>query len=251
MTPAIESRRDAVTGLLPKRQTRTQRGMTLIELLVAMSILALISILVFSAMDGMRRSRQGIERITDRYREGRMAMSRITRELQGAYLTGHAPIDSSLLVVQSIFQGEPESSGASLTFNSFSGRRYREDQLATDQLEITYFGSEDPDERGVVDLARRSSLPDEEPTEGGRVEVLATNIDLFELEYLDPITGRWLQEWDSSSIVEEGGRLPRQVKIKLVLNDGRRSRSDGGRGKIRLVTVVDLPMDRVLNFATK
>lgn len=227
------------------------RGLTLIELLVAMSILALISILVFSAMDGMRRSRQGIERITDRYREGRMAMARMTRELQGAYLTGHAPIDSSLLVVQSIFAGEPDSSVATLTFNSFSGRRYRADQLATDQLEITYFGSEDPDERGVIDLARRSALPDEEPEEGGRVEVLATNIDLFEIEYLDPITGRWLEEWDSSSIVEEGGRLPRQVKLTLVLNDGRRNRSDSGRGKIRLVTIVDIPMDRILNFAMK
>ena len=37
------------------------RAMTLIELLIAMAILAFISILVFLSIDGMRRSREGCQ----------------------------------------------------------------------------------------------------------------------------------------------------------------------------------------------
>ena len=40
--------------------------------------------------------------------------------------------------------------------------------------------------------------PDDEPAKGGRVEVLCTDIELFELEYLDPQTGSWVETWDTT-----------------------------------------------------
>ncbi len=233
------------------KSLRGERGLTLVELLIAMSILAFISVLVFASVDGMRRGRAGVERITNRYREGRLAMNRISRELQSSYLSAHAPIDDSLRVVQTIFKGESGSPASRLDFNSFSNRRLQESRRESDQVEISYFGSEDPDKNGVTDLARRVARPDEEPTEGGRVEVLATDIDLFELSYLDPLTGRWLEEWDSSSVLGKKGLLPLQVKVVLVLNGGRRARSDGGRGKIRLVSKIFIPIQDTLNFALK
>ncbi len=228
------------------------RGLTLVELLVAMTIIAFISIMIFQAMDGMRRSREGVERVADRYREGRIAMARITRELQSAYLSSHRPIDEALIVSKTIFRGEPGAVGARLDFTSFAHRRLSHNANESDQVEISYFVSEDPDQPGVTDLVRRSSpIVDEEPAEGGSVDVLATNIDLFDLMYLDPITGKWREEWDSESIVEEKGRLPLAVKVTLVLNDGVRSHEDSGRGRIRLVTKVRLPIQDVLNFALK
>jgi general secretion pathway protein J len=230
---------------------RTQRGLTLVEMLVAMTILAFISVLVFASVDGMRRSRAGVDRIVGRYREGRMAMNRISRELQGTYLSAHAPIDESLRVVQTIFKGEPGSPASRLDFNSFSNRRLQADARESDQIEISYFGSVNPDQDDIVDLARRVDSPDEKPEEGGRVEVLATNIDLFELTYLDPLTGRWLEEWDSSSVLSKKGILPLQVKVVLVLNGAERSREDGGRGKIRLVQKISLPIQDTLSFALK
>ncbi|MCH2110118.1 MAG: general secretion pathway protein GspJ, partial [Polyangiaceae bacterium] len=100
-----------------------------------------------------------------------------------------------------------------------------------------------------VDLARRAGLPDDTPDEGGKIEVLAKDIDLFELEYLDPASGRWREEWDSTSVVGEKGRIPFQVKIKLVLNGGRRALAGSSQGKIRLVTIVDIPIRDPLHFA--
>lgn len=234
------------------RMGRAQRrGMTLVELLIAMAILAFISVLVFVSIDGMCRSRQGVERIADRYREGRLAMARITRELQSTYLSAHAPIDESIRVVTTSFVGESGTPAARLDFNSFSNRRLARNSRTSDQIEISYFGSDNPDKPGEIDLARRVAPPDEKPREGGKVEVLATNIDLFDLEYLDPLTGIWREEWDSTSVVGEKGRLPIQVKVVLVLNGAERSRSEGSRGKIRLVTKVTLPIQDTLNFALK
>jgi general secretion pathway protein J len=225
--------------------------MTLIELLIAMAILAFISVLVFSAIDGMRRSRLGVDRIIDRTREGRLAMARISRELQSAYLSAHVPIDESLEVVTTSFVGESGNPAARLDFNSFSNRRLRADSRVSDQIEISYFGSEDPERSGVTDLVRRVAPPDENPREGGKVEVLATDIDLFQLEYLDPLSGLWREEWDSTSVVGEQGRLPLQVKVVLVLNGASRSRSGGARGKIRLVSKIPLPISDTLDFAIK
>lgn len=234
----------------PRRSVRPLRGMTLIELLVAMSILAFIGILVFGAVDGMRRSRSGVERVATRYREGRLAMARMSRELQSTYLSAHAPIDESLRVVHTAFIGEPGTPASRLDFNSFSNRRLMTDSRQSDQIEIAYFGSENS-ETDQTDLVRRVAAPDEEPGEGGKIEVLATDIDLFVLEYLDPLTGLWREEWDSTSVVGEKGRLPLQVKITLVLNGSSRTRDGGSRGKVRLITKIPIPIQDTLNFALK
>ena len=133
-----------------------------------------------------------------------------------------------------------------------SHRRLAADVKESDQEEISYFGSDDPDQTAVTDLARRqASIVDEDPEEGGRVDVLATNIDLFDLEYFDPVMGRWVDEWDSQSVVEEKGRLPRAVKVVLVLKDGVRHHEGSGRSTIRLVTKVQIPTQDVLSFALK
>ncbi len=231
---------------------RRGRGMTLVELLVAMAILSLISVLIYSAIDGMRRSREGVRRIADRYREGRIAMNRIARELQGAYLSEHAPINPALQVVKTSFIGKPGSPASRLDYNSFAHQRLERNAKESDQMELSYFGSDDPERNGVVDLARRvAARLDDDPQRGGRVDVLASDIDLFELEYLDPMSGMWREEWDSTSIVGEAGRLPLQVKITLVLKGGERRDANSSLGTIRLVSKVPLPIQNILNFAMK
>jgi hypothetical protein len=95
-----------------------------------------------------------------------------------------------------------------------------------------------------------SVRPDIDPQHGGRVEVLATDIDLFQLEYLDPQTAMWTDSWDSTQVTGQPNRLPLQVRVTLVLNSGRRSRADSSRGRIRLMTTVNLMLPQPLNFAT-
>jgi general secretion pathway protein J len=230
---------------------RARAGFTLVELLVAITILAAISLLIYGAFSGMKRSNEGLERVQDRYREGRLAMARIARELQSSYISAHAPLNQALMVQKTAFIGSRGTPADRVDFNSFSNRRRDRDSHDSDQCEISYFGSPNPDGSGTVDLARReAALLDMDPDKGGKVEVLATDIDLFDLEYLDPTTATWLETWDTTQAIGQPNRLPLQVRIILVLNGGSRAAADRGKAPLRFMTKVALPMQNPLNFAT-
>ena len=77
---------------------RAARGFTLLELLVAISILAMVSVLIYGAFAAMRKSKEGLERVQERYREGRMAMQRLSRDIESSYLSLHVPLDTRLVV---------------------------------------------------------------------------------------------------------------------------------------------------------
>ena len=103
---------------------RAEAGFTLIELLIATGVLAAICVLIYTAFAGMRSSKEGVERIDDRYHEGREALRRISRELSSAYISLHRPIDLTLLVVKTAFVGTRGTPADRLDFNSFSNRRF-------------------------------------------------------------------------------------------------------------------------------
>ena len=230
---------------------RASRGFTLIELLIAITILAMLSMLIYGAFSGMRNTKMGLERIGDRYREGRLAMARIARDLQGAYISAHLPIDASRTVVKTAFIGKSGGTADRLDFNSFSNVRRDQNSHVSDQAEISYFASQNPDENGVTDLARRiSEYPDLEPTKGGRVEVLCTDIELFELEYLDPQSGSWTESWDTTQAAGQPNRLPLQVRVNLVLKGGKRPKDSYERDVLRFHTQIPIQMLNPLNFAT-
>jgi general secretion pathway protein J len=196
------------------------RGLTLLEVLVSISILALIGTLIYGALDGMQRSRKGLARINDRYHQGRGAISRMSRELQSAFLSLHQPPVQAQVVRATSFVGTSSTPYDRVDFNSFSHRRLNRNTHESDQNEISYFASKDPD-ADKTDLARREAKTlDLEPTKGGVVAVLAEDIESFDLQYLDPITGEWQDSWDSSQPAGQLGRLPSQVWITLVLKGG-------------------------------
>ena len=181
----------------------------------------------------------------------RLAMARITRELQSAYLSAHVPLNQAMMVQKTQFKGERGSAADRLDFTAFAHRRLDRNAHVSDQCELSYYGDSNPDGSGQTDLVRRiDSDLDLEPDKGGKVEVLATDIDLFNLEYLDALSGQWQESWDTTQSTGQPDRLPMQVRIILVLNGGSRSGYDSGRGKIRLVTKVPLAMLAPLTFAT-
>lgn len=234
-----------------RRRARRAFGFTLIEVLISIAILAAITSLLFGAFSALKRSKDGLSRLQDRQREGRLAMARITRELQSAYLSAHAPLNQALIVQKTIFKGERGTPADRLDFAAFANRRLDRNSHVSDQCELSYYGSPNPDGSGQNDLVRRiDSELDLEPEKGGKVEVLATDIDLFDLQYLDAQSGQWQETWDTTQSTGQPDRLPLQVRVILVLNGGSRAAAERGRGTIRLVTKVALPMIAPLTFAT-
>lgn len=227
-----------------RRSHRRSRGLTLLEVLVSITILAMVSMLIYGAFDSMSRAKTGIGRINQRYREGRLAIRRIAAEVSSAYLSSHQPLNQALAVRTTMFQGTNGTPADRLDFTSFSHRRFMRDTHESDQNELSYFGSQDPEVSGKTDLARReSALIDLEPNRGGQVLVLAENIDLFDLHYLDAATGMWQERWDSSQAMDQFGRLPLQVKVTLVLRNG-----PGGQN-VPLVARIPIAIQTPLSFA--
>ncbi|XXT19782.1 type II secretion system protein GspJ [Sorangium sp. So ce429] len=229
------------TSALRARRRRSG-GLTLLEVLVSVAILALIGTLIYGAFDGMSRSRAGISRISDRYHQGRGAISRISRELQEAFLSRHQPADKNIAVRLTAFAGQDSSPADRVDFTAFAHRRLLRNAHESDQCEIGYFGSRDP-ERDRLDLVRREAKTiDTEPTRGGVVNVLAEDIESFDVQYLDPVTGEWVDSWDSTQPAAQLDRLPSQVWVTLVLNGG-----PGGE-PIKFETKVPIPMQVPIAF---
>lgn len=227
-------------------RARTIRGVTLLEVLVSLSILAVISTLIYGAFDGMSRTQKGLGQMNERYHQGRSALSRFSREIQSAFLSTHHPfganLNPGLMTRQTIFIGSNSRPADRIDFTSFSHRRLKSDAHESDQNELSYFDSRDA-EKDKLDLVRREDKTiDLEPDKGGVVNVVAENIESFELEYFDPITKEWTETWDSTQPAGQLERLPLYVKAVLVMKGGPGDRS------ITLQTKVPLGMQMPLMF---
>lgn len=232
-----------------RRRGRTrgkwQRGFTLLEIMVAMSVLAMVSVLIYGAFDGLSKGKKTLGGVNDRYHQGRAAMERIVHELSSAFLSMHQPLTVQQIRRKTLFKSTNNSPADRLDFTSFSHRRLVRDSHESDQNEISYFGSPDPKMSTKIDLARREdTIIDIEPERGGEVNVLVEDIDLFDLKFLDPLSSQWLDTWDTTQATGQPNRLPLEIKIKLVLR--------GVDGKpIQFMTKTRQPMLAPLNFAAQ
>ncbi len=230
---------------LPARRAarRARRGLTLLEILVAVGVLAMISTLVYGAFDQMSRIRKGVEGTSERFHQGSSAIARMSRELQSAYLSLHRPLlNPGLEVSRTAFVGVDSGKLDRVDFTSFSHRRLGLGERTSDQNELSYFLSQNPDSP-AVDLARREAAHiDLEPRKGGVVQVLAEDVLELDLRYFDPMVGDWVDSWDSTQPTGQFERLPMQVRIELVLA------GPGGGAPYRFVTKVPLAMQAPLTF---
>ena len=68
------------------------------------------------------------------------------------------------------------------------------------------------------------------------------DVELFDVRYLDPLTGLWQDSWDTTQLTGQLNRLPLEVKVTLVLKPVKNS------PPYRFVTKFMLPMQQALSF---
>jgi general secretion pathway protein J len=197
-----------------------RRAMTLLEILVSLGILGMISILIYGAFDGMARGKKGESLRVDRARQGRLAVDRMAREIQTAFLSAHQPQNLALLTRNTAFVGQSAREFDRLDFSAFAHLRIERDAKESDQCEIGFFVVKDPAVTGKMDLVRREQSPiDLEPLKGGVVNVLAENVESLDIRYLDAMTGQWVETWDTMQVTGQPGRLPLEVRISLTMKE--------------------------------
>lgn len=226
------------------RQKTARRGFTLLEVMVAIGIVAMLGVLIYGAFMGMSRSRKNMEQVGNRFQQGRQAVDRMGRELSSAFLSAHQPFQQLQYVRETMFIGSDSRPADRVDFTAFSYLRLEANSHESDQCEISFFASTDP-QTGNLDLVRRVQKHiDDDPQHGGLVQVLAENIDSLELKYLDALTGEWVDGWDSIQPAAQIGRLPAAVWIILWLKGGPRD------APLKFETKIQIPIQLPLSFAT-
>jgi general secretion pathway protein J len=229
------------------RAARRKRraGLTLIEVMVAMAIIAIVSTLLYTGFTQTARNKRRIESEMERHNEIRMGLERMARELSMAFVSAQVNPSPALQVVNTAFVGTESGGGSRIDFTSFSHQRLYRDAHESDQNELSYFLADDPEDRSKNVIARREQQRiDDDPRDGGQAQVLIHDVTGFELSYLDPQTGEWLTTLDTVQGAMQPNRLPSQVFIKVTVPNVRGQGPEQSFG-----TRVTLPLQYALNHA--
>ena len=152
------------------------RGFTLLEIMLAVSVLALVGTMVYGGFSQTALNKARVEEDVDRSRVIHMALDRMARELTMAFVSTHENPSPDLRVIDTAFIGSDRGKDDRIDFTSFSHRRLYRNARESDQNEISYFVTEHPDEPGVQVLARREqNRIDEDPRRGATTPALSVN----------------------------------------------------------------------------
>lgn len=192
-----------------------RKGFTLLEVMVAISVLAGIGALVVGTLANTLKARELLAANDSVQQSARVAVSRLSRELQLAYLTQNV---AAVNTYRTVFMSSDNDPVDSLWFSTLSHRRLYRNTRECDQTEITLWGEDDPDLRGLSVLVHREAPRiDNEPALDGTILPLAHGVKRFDLSFLDGQTAEWENVWDTTGS-ETPNRLPRAVRMVLVIS---------------------------------
>lgn len=190
-------------------------GFTLIEVMIAVAILAGMSLALFGASSQMINSKVLVEDRDDAQHSVSFALNRMSEDLNMAYFV------KSRALLGTAFEGEISFLGKEdrIDFVSFSHLRFLKNAKESDSAEISYYLEADPDDPDSKILMRRESTTiDRNLEEGGMAYQVLKGVRFLEFRYLpagkDPTKDEWKSVWDTGSS-EANNRLPDAVKIRL------------------------------------
>jgi general secretion pathway protein J len=194
---------------------RRQRGFTLIEVMIAVSITAVIGAMALGAFQRAHAARVAVEQQDERVAGARAALGRISRELEGAFLSDH--FDRVRFRDRpTVFKGRDGGDRDTLLFATMAHTRALRDAKESDASVVEYSVDADPDLPGAYALFRREKVRiDDEPDRGGTRTLLLRNVTAFDVTYWDWQKQEWVRDWATAP----GDRLllPTRVRVKLVM----------------------------------
>ncbi|MGD8859811.1 MAG: type II secretion system protein GspJ [Myxococcales bacterium] len=227
----------------PSRRARA--GVTLIEVMVAMAIIAMVGTLMYTGFVQTARNKRRIEHEVDRHHEIRMGLERMARELSTAYVSAQQNRNEALQVVRTIFKATQSGASSRIDFTSFSHQRLYRNAHESDQNELSYYVDDHPEDPSQKVLVRREqNRIDDDPEDGGTAQILIEDVEQLELSFLDPMSGEWTELWDTTQAAMQFNRLPTQVQIVLTVPNIRGDGPDQTFG-----TRTWIPLNYALNHA--
>lgn len=256
------------------RKNISNQGFTLVEVLVAVTILVSIAAMSWVAMSQIFSARAYFEMRNERVQIVRNAMNRITHDIAGAYIAGpqhggeelpgqeRDPTALSDEELRRLAIVEPVQFGMigtdeKINFTTFAHGRTQFDEQSSYHAEIGYFveSVRDDDTNDFVKrlMRREDTSLDDRLERGGTIYPVIPNLEDFKLEYWDAgqvqvgtqeeiAEGRWVTDWDTTR-AEFAGRLPARMRITFVLPP-----LEEGEDPDIYTTQVEIAITEVLEF---
>lgn len=199
-----------------QRSSRAGAGFTLLELMIALAILALVLVMIAGAFNVVIHSKVHGEARLDTDRQGRAILWQLSNEIRGAVQTPNPQSNVLLIGLGQMRSGAPVDAITVSTLQA--GHRRAITGIDAEEV-VSYSVSPNPRVRGWYVLSRNqwsalmgingaSAMP---PTE------LADNVMALHIKYFNG--GDWLESWDSTALPPPT-QLPLAVSIDLVLGTG-------------------------------
>lgn len=201
------------------RRAPQNAGFTLMEVMIAASIVAIMGALIYGSFGPMLRAKEVIEQESEHYRATQVALTRMAREISMAFVSND--FDHTRYRdkndMPTFFTGERDQ----LTFTSLAHQRRYKDAKESDQELLEYHMGQDPDaeldgSNDEVLLRREKVILDEEWENGGSEQVLSDDVKKIGFEYYDDEKKEWVEEWDTR---RDRDKLPERVRITLTSTD--------------------------------
>lgn len=199
---------------------RVQDGFTLIEIMLALALMALLTSILWGTFAQTAKVKQRIEQSQDRTHTVRVALMRMSREIEMAFMTAET---SGTQEKRTMFSGTTHNDFDELRFSWFGHQRLRADAAEGDTALITYFPQLDPDDSTRTNLMRRETrrLEAKDPKLiPGETYILCPAVSRLKFSYYDYKQKDWREEWDTTT-ADGLQYLPTQVRIALTVLDER------------------------------
>jgi len=201
-------------------QRQNQHGFTLIEIMLALTLMAFLTALLWGTMAQTAKVKTRIERAQDRTHTVRVALMRMSREIEMAFVNAET---SGTQERRTMFSGVAHGDFDELRFSWFGHLRFRADQAEGDTAQVSYFSQLDPEDSMLTNLLRRETrrLEAKDPKLiPGETYLLCPAISRLKFAYYDYKQKDWREEWDTTK-ADGQTYLPTQVRISLTVLDER------------------------------
>jgi general secretion pathway protein J len=199
-----------------------KRGFTLIEVMVACGILAMVTTLVWGTFKGTFRTKAAVEAQSARYRTVRIALTRFAREVSMSYVSQNE--DTGQADKRTLFAGKRKNDVDELRFSYFGHQRLYQDANESDTAQIYYFGQRDREDGRKLNLMRRETRRlqyQKAEMAPGATDIACDDVVRLKLEYWDARDKQWREEWNTTAADGQPDRLPSRVRITLTVHDER------------------------------
>ena len=215
-----------------------EKGFTLIEVLVAMSITAILVVSVYFSFSNILVGRSRLREIMNRERQIYYTLDMIRNDIKNSYLTMNKGVPEE--THKTLFKSTPDSPVSHLTITTLNHVRMQADVKQCDQTEIEYYGDRVGDDN--VLFRRESPWVDDFPERGGNVYPVFKGFKEIKFEYWKPVSKEWVEEWNSES-ADFLNSLPTKVKVTIIVEEGELGDTDH-----KVETVIKLKMTNPISF---